>query len=208
MYRYRATTCLRSLGGARLIAALLSLPLVATGCVAAQLDVPEVEVTRENVVFEGVPPELAAPAPEGVPSTPTAAQEDYALRSHSFSYDRWEMPQGMTADMVVREVVVTAHQGTPDLSFVRRITLAISLRSDDPNPPLVVLEYPLPERASPATRQSITLPVERPEPLLDPWRTPGAVYELTVWGDVAELPRQPWAVDVTVSLGGKLEFEY
>jgi hypothetical protein len=118
------------------------------------------------------------------------------------------MPQGISADVVAEEVIVTAHQGTPDLSFVRRITLTTSSPGEDPNQPTILVEYAAPEAEGSAAQQSISLPVQRREPLLEPWSVPGAVYALTVWGDVEQLPRHPWAVDVTVTFSGKLRFEY
>jgi hypothetical protein len=193
----------------------LSAATLTGACVSAQAEIPALELTQENLTFPAVPAELtneleSMPEDAGTSLARAAAADDYHFPTVSFSYDRLPIarPPGVSSDMRAKEVTIAAHKGTHDLSFVRRLRLTVTRLGEDREEPEVVLEYSSTRASSESIGRSLTTPVLGAQCSIDPWQTGSSVYELDIWGDLEQLPDKPWAVDVSVVLGGSVSFEY
>ena len=184
-------------------------------CVSAQAQIPDLELTRENLTFPAVPAELTDQL-ESLPEDTrtgyglTVAGDEYHFPTVSFSCDRIPIarPPGASSDMRAKEVTIAAHKGTHDLSFVRRIRLTVTQLGEEREEPEVVIDYSRPRASSEPIGRSVTTAVLGSQRSIDPWQTESSVYELDIWGDLEQLPDKPWAVDVSVVLNGSVSFEY
>ncbi len=190
--------------------------LLPSGCVTATASVPEVEVTRQNLTFPGVPTDLPTEVPEDMPPEIRAQLglplpgEAYHFPTQSFTYERVpaDIPSGMSSDLHIREVTIRSHEGSVDLSFIRGLLLTVSKPTDPSFVPEVLLQYPAPGELPADIMWSITLPYQGSYDAIDPWRADASVYTLDVWGDLSQLPRQAWSVDVVLILSGSIRYEY
>lgn len=187
------------------------------GCAVAQVDAPEITVTRENVEFPGAPVEPLGRVRPGVPGDAGESSgvpfgtNDFPLPPQRFSYDEVpkELPDGMSVALLATHVTVKARHVPEDLTWIRRLLLTVNL-PDRPDEWQVVVEYP-PREGDEVVHRSedeLVLPVSERLGSVDPWQARGAVFELAVWGNLAKLPRDPWAVDVSVTFVGELHYEY
>lgn len=194
---------------------LLTLVLSATAlsCLAVNADVSEIAVARENLVFQGVPEDVAVlddiPADVRARYGLPALGEAYHFPSQPFTYDRVpiDMPSGMTSDLRVKEVTIRAHEGSPGLSFVRGLRLTVSRPSEPVSESVILMEYPEVGTTPARVDRSLTLKFNGDWSPVDPWKADSSVYTLDVWAVLTELPRQDWAVDVELTLRGSLNFK-
>jgi hypothetical protein len=201
---------------ARYLLLVATLAAATSGCITAEVDIPEVQVTRQNLSFPGVPPEVptSVPAntlPEVLANFGITELGDVELPVQTFSYDEQpvDMPDGLTSDMRVKSVTVAAHEGTQSLSFVRRLKLTQYKPGQASVEATVLLEYPPTGSSSaPLIEKNLTMPVQELDDAVDPWKPQSGIYELRIWGDLATVPRQPWAVDVTLSFTGTVTYKY
>jgi hypothetical protein len=75
---------------------------------------------------------------------------------------------------------------------------------DNPTKKRVLLSYAA-DPSSP-NEGDLVVPVVGSSLTIDPWQLESSVFELTVSGSYEGLPREPWAVDVTLSLAGDIEY--
>lgn len=195
----------------------LVLGLLQAGCFSATASIPEIEVTRENLTFQGVPEDMPTEVTENIPAEVReryglpAPGEDYHFPTLTFSYARVpvDMPTGLTSKMHIREVTIRAHEGSPNLTFIHGLKLTTTQVGELPGEERVLLQYPAPGTSvtTPLERE-LTLPVLTVLDALDPWKADNSIYTLDIWADLAQLPRQNWAIDIVLGLNGSVEFTF
>jgi len=186
-----------------------------SGCISVEAEIPETQVTRQNLSFPGLPPEVptsipANATPEVLAALGITADGVFHLPVLTFSYDGTPInaPAGLSSTMHMKSVTISAHDGTADLSFVRRLTLTVTNSDRNAGEPQILLEYPNAESPSEPLQKSLTMPVIGLDDVIDPWKPQPGIYALNVWGDLFSLPRRPWAVDVTLTLSGSVAYEF
>ena len=167
--------------------------LAAGGCMLqVEADVPEVEITQHDVVFEGVPPAAAAAASTG---------GDVALtKSFSQQHQRLELPAGLTTEVKAMGVTLTAKSGIDNFDFLKNMRVTMS---DGVHEPVELVDY---QRVDGAPSTNV-LTVESANPVntLDQWKTDTATFNLEVAGG---LPSSDWSLDVSVRFAGKMIYKY
>ncbi len=179
------------------------------GCVSVQADIEDVQITRKNIVMPGAPGDVPAGAASGNsdPQYPIAGSaEDYALPPQHFSYSDalTQLPEGVRTSLTLKYVVVAAPR---DLSFLRKIALTVATPDSDAGKPRTLFEYS-PNGSDSASNGVLNIPISGPEITIDPTKIHASDYELSTWGRLEDLPREPWAVDVTLTLSGTADFDY
>jgi hypothetical protein len=164
--------------------------LVGGGCMLqVEADVPEVDITQHDVVFQGVP----APVSTNV--------GDVSLsRSFSQQHQRLELPAGLTTEVKAMGVTLTAKSGVENFDFLKNMRVTMS---DGVHDPVELVAY---ERVDGAPSTNV-LTVESANPVntLDEWKTDTATFTLEVAGG---LPSGDWSLDVSVRFAGKLVYNY
>ena len=182
------------------------------GCMFAEVDVSDVSVTQQHIVFPGVPAELtdtlepeAAEQPLGASQGVTLGKE-YAMPPQSFSYEASsvEFPPGVSTDLRARSVTLTPCDPDVDLGFVRRLVLS-AIDPANPDEVAVVAEHEGCEDAPTAPDGGLIIALGDGRGI-ELWRALGLVYELSLSGDPNRIPHEPWAVDVTLSVEGHVAY--
>jgi hypothetical protein len=182
----------------------------------ATAEVPEAEITRENLTFQGVGGEVTV---DNLDTIPPEIRERYNLPkpgeafhfpSLSFSYDRVavDLPNGVTSNLRAREVTVTAHEGSPSLGFIKVLLLTVTKVTDSETDVQVMIQYPEPGKATIPIDRSLTVSVLESFDTIDPWKADSSTYTLDVWGDLRSLPRNNWSVDVKLTLNGSVDYRF
>jgi hypothetical protein len=193
-----------------------SASLLSASCVSAQADIPEIEVTRQNLTFQGVPASTPTEVPAGLTEEQRAALglpapgEPIHLPTLSFTYSRVavDLPTGLSSRMHVREVTVRASSESTSLAFIKKLQLTAA-RRETPDVVQTVLEYPpVGSTATAPLEHEVTIPVQGDLGTIDPWKPDTVTYYLDVWADLATVPRSAWAVDVILQLDGSVKFEF
>jgi hypothetical protein len=163
--------------------------LAAGGCMLqVEADVPEVEITQHDVVFEGVAP---APVDPG----------DVALsKSFSQQHQRLELPAGLTTEVKAMGVTLTAKSGIENFDFLKNMRVTMS---DGVHEPVELVDYQRVDGA-PSTNV-LTIESANPVNTLDQWKTDSATFTLEIAGG---LPSSDWSLDVAVRFAGKLVYKY
>jgi len=184
--------------------------MLTSGCISAEVDIPGLELTQQDLGFPGAPAEQVEAAPEDADTGDLLAQarEPYHFPPVSFSYATvpLNLPPGTEPDMRAEQVTVSVHDGIDDLSFVTRMRLTVTRLGEEPEDPMVLLEYPGSRPADDPIGSCVTMPVLASQQSLDPWQAPSLVYELDIWGDPAQSPRTDWSVDVSILLRGSVSY--
>jgi hypothetical protein len=181
------------------------------GCVSAQVEFEDVEITRQNVTFQGLPAELDAAAASQIPPelraqlVSAAADTEVTLPTQQFAYANAssQVPSGLDGSLTLKRVTVASHDPRRNLSFLHSVTLTAA-KVDNPTKKRVLLSYAA-DPSSP-NEGDLVVPVVGSSLTIDPWQLESSVFELTVSGSYEGLPREPWAVDVTLSLAGDIEY--
>jgi hypothetical protein len=162
--------------------------VAATGCVSAAAEVEEMEVTRHDLAFEGVP---------------LASGQTVSL-TQSFVHQRspLNLPPGVDSDIRPTTVTLTGVDGADDLSFIEGLFVVLKTNRQGVEQSHVILTY----EGQGATSEGgvLRIPSEQPPNLIDAWRTNSGVYEVTVWG---KLPEQGWSVDLTIAFTGSFKYD-
>jgi hypothetical protein len=155
------------------------------GCLQATAEVPDVEITRQNIEIPATP----ALVPDG---TVVTFQKE-------FKYDEApvDLPDNVTLDMHATEITLSLREGPTDLSFMHAASLTVSKSGAAAE---TVIDY---QRGSEAVGTSVTLPVQGDPKLLDPWSVQDATFVLTLTG---ELPKVAWSVDISIRFSGKVSY--
>jgi hypothetical protein len=156
------------------------------GCVQANADIPDMEVTRENLAIQ--------PASSSIP----AGMESTIVQQFTYEKSPSKLPKSMTSDLHAIEVTITIKRGAKDLSFIHAAKLTVTEAGGKPES---VLEYQ--PGSHQAVGSSITLPLLSAPDSLNPWSVDSSTFELTITGI---LPRQAWYLDVTLSYAGSVSY--
>lgn len=197
------------------LTAILAIAATVSGCVSAQVDFEQVEVTKQNLAFAGISELVPIDLPEQVPEALMEQYgiprpgEDFALPPQRFAYaDAMNrLPEGFTASLQLRDIAVTPARRKQKLAFLHKVLLTVSDPEVGEGRPRVVFETDQRE-AKKSKNGAIQMPLDAAAASIDPSRIGEQTYELSVWGDLAELPRESWAVDVTLTLSGSVAVEY
>jgi hypothetical protein len=189
--------------------------ILTLGCGSIEAEVPETSVTKQNLLFDGAPKGLPTILPENVSPEVLATlgiSEDgyFHLPTMSFSYSDKpvDVPDGLSSEMRVKSVTISSHKELFSLSFVRKLTLSVKNLDAAAEPVTVILRYPNEQTGNESLETSLTMSVDGIDSIDDPWRLRNELFTLDIWGDIAELPREPWAVDVTLSFSGSIAFRF
>jgi hypothetical protein len=189
--------------------------ILTLGCGSIEAEVPETSVTKQNLSFEGAPKELPTTLPKNVSAEGLAAlgiSEDgyFHLPAMTFSYNDKpvDVPDGLSSEMRVKSVTIASHNELLSLAFVRKLTLSVKNLDAAAEPAKIILQYPDERTGNERLGTSLTMSVDGIDRIDDPWRIRNELFTLDIWGDIAELPREPWAVDVTLSFSGSIAFRF
>jgi len=155
------------------------------GCIQAKAEVPEVEITRQNIQ---------------VPATPAAVPDGTIVTlKKQFQYDQApvSLPDNVTIDVRATEITISLRKGPADLSFVHEASLTVFKSGSAAE---TVASYK--SSAQPAGR-FVTVPMQGDPKLLDPWLIEDSTFELKL---VGALPKQEWSVDVSIKYSGSLSY--
>jgi hypothetical protein len=173
-----------------LLGAFALASLAAGGCMLqVEADVPEVEITQHDVVFEGVP------------ATTTADIGDVSLtKSFSQQHQRLDLPTGLTTEVKAMGVTLTAKSGIDNFDFLKNMRVTMS---DGEHDPVELIDYQRVDGA-PSTNV-LTIESANPVNTLDEWKTSSATFTVEVAG---ALPSGDWSLDVAVRFAGKIVYKY
>jgi hypothetical protein len=177
-----------------------------------QLD--QIEVTRENLVFQGLPAEL----PIELDEIPSELRVRYGLppRGEALELPQQEfeycgaakrLPKGVDSALSLESMIVSAHDPTESLEFVRKLQLVIDPPGSCDGPPSTLFKYDA-SKSSGHTHQTIEVAMGKRGFVLEPLELQASTFALRVWVDPEKVPRHPWAVDVSIVLSGAVNFEY
>lgn len=169
-----------------LLAMLLALvPAALGGCgISVEAELPDVQVTQHDVVFEAA-----------VPSDSDVAMS----RSFSQQHDKLELPDGIDPEAKALSVLLIARSGISDFGFLHNVRLTMG---DGVNPPVEIIDYA--QQAGPASNV-LEMKAANPVNVFDQWQSESSTFTLEVAGD---LPTETWTADVIVHFSGKIRYEY
>jgi hypothetical protein len=172
-----------------LLPALSLAALAAGGCMMqVEADVPEVEITQHDVVFQGVPQSQVNIG-------------DVALtKSFSQQHQRLDLPAGLTTEVKAMGVTLTAKSGIDNFDFLKNMRVSMS---DGTHEPVELVDYQRVDGA-PSTNV-LTIESANPVNTLDEWKTDSATFTVDLAG---ALPSGDWSIDVSVRFAGKLVYKY
>jgi hypothetical protein len=153
------------------------------GCIQATAEVPEMELTRENVEFTSTDASL----PAG--SEFTIVQEFAYANSPA-------LPENISADMRATQVTLRLRKGAENLTFLHAAALTVSRPESTPE---LVFEYNADSTL--AAGDSVSVPIRTSSDSLNPWSVATAIFELTVTG---VLPTHAWYADISIKYTGSL----
>jgi hypothetical protein len=159
-----------------------------TGCaLSVEADVPEIEVTKSDIAFEGVP--IGAVLGD-VSMTKSFSQKHSAL----------ELPEGLTTEVHAIGVTLKAKSGIKDLSFIRmlRVTMA-----DEKNPGAAIELISYQADAAKPAGDTLVMVSANPVNALDQWKTDSAMFTVDVAGT---LPTENWTADLVMRFGGSIKY--
>ena len=155
------------------------------GCIQAKAEVPDVEVTRQNIQ---------------VPATPAAVADGTIVTiEKQFQYDQAPvgLPNNVTIDVRATELTISLRNGPANLSFVHEASLTVSKSGSAAE---TVATY---KSGSQPAGRFVTVPAQGDPNLLDPWSVADATFVLKL---VGELPKQEWSVDLAINYSGSLSY--
>jgi len=170
----------------RLACIIPALATLAGGCAPSfEADVPDVEVTQRQLKMAGVP----AAAQVGEVSVSTS----FVLSSSSTAWAK-----RLNSRVFLHQVKISPTGGLADLGFIR---LAHVTARDPARPEgaTELLSYARTEATPPSSDIEVSMPT--PLEITTLWSADSTVIDLQLAG---QLPEQDWAVDVTLSLSGKI----
>jgi len=155
------------------------------GCIQAKADVPEVEITRQDIEVPATP----AAVPDG---TVVTLEKQFQCNEAPVS-----LPNSVTMDVRATEITITLRKGPADLSFVHEATLTVSKSGGAAQ---TVATF---KSNGHLVGNSVTAPVQGDPTLLDPWSVADSTFVLKL---VGELPKQVWSVDLSIKCSGSVSY--
>jgi hypothetical protein len=172
------------------LAPLALATFLAQACsLSVEAKVPDVEVTQHGVRFDGVP--------HSVSLTDVSLSSGYTLSSENLAWAK-----SLNSQIYAMKVTLQAAGNLDDLSFIHAALVTMSDASGA-GAPTDVIDYQAPEVTEPCP----TLEVDTKSALdvTQLWQAKQTRIEVKIAGF---LPEQPWTVDVTIQLGGKITYKY
>lgn len=160
----------------------------AAGCaLSVEADVPEIEVTKKGIAFDGVPigNELGT-----VSMIKTFSQKHTAL----------ELPTGLTTEVHAVGVTLKADSGITDFSFLKMLRLTMADETNQ-SASIELINYEQPDNA-PAS-DTLNMISANPANAFDMWKSDSAIFTIEVAGT---LPTESWSADVTMRFSGSVKY--
>jgi hypothetical protein len=160
--------------------------LVSAGCtLSAEADVEDVEITWRNLRFAGLP--------EALPSGPYAVAGSFELDSSNLSWAKQ-----LNAAVFVTKVRLRAVDGVENLDFVKLASASISdAANSQASLPVMCFELP----AAAASGPELVMENSPPVDATLVWSGARVRVDVALAGI---LPRQAWAIDVSLHLDGEM----
>ena len=158
-------------------------------CAKVEADIPNAQVTQKAVSFPGVPGAALA----GEVST---------TQTITMSTDSLSWIKDLNSDVYAYQVEMQAVSGVADLGFIDLALVSMSA-GDGSVAPIEVVDYQRPAdyTPSPVLDAKTVSPINVTSVLA----SPEVVLTLHIAGN---LPEQPWAADITLSLSGKVSYSF
>ena len=160
------------------------------GCVQVQANVPDVEVTQHGIRFDGVP--------FGSKLGEVSITRTFVLSGEALSFAK-----NLNSEVYATEVTITPVAPLTDLSFIHSARVMMSSSSSStPIAPAELINY---DRAgAPVSLPELTVKTLYPVDVTELWAAEKTTITLTISG---VLPETAWGVDLTLRLGGKIEYK-
>lgn len=169
-------------------AAVAFLATGAAGCaLSVEADVPEVEVTKKDIAFEGVP---IGSALGDVSMTKSFSQKHSAL----------DLPKGLTTEVHAIGVTLVAKSGIKDFSFLRMLRLTMADEKNQANA-IELINYQ--QQPGDGTGETLTMMAANPVNAMEQWKSDSAIFTIDV---VGTLPTETWSADVVMRFGGSIKY--
>ena len=160
----------------------------AAGCaLSVEADVPEIEVTKKDISFDGVP---IGAALGDVSMTKSFSQKHSAL----------DLPTGLTTEVHAIDVTLKAASGITDFTFLRMLRLTMADETDQ-SKSIELINYQ--QQPGGGAGDTLTMTSANPVNALDEWKSDAAIFTIDIAGT---LPTQAWAADVVMRFGGSLKY--
>ena len=160
----------------------------AAGCaLSVEADVPEIEVTKKDIAFEGVP---IGAALGDVSMTKSFSQKHSAL----------DLPTGLTTEVHAIGVTLVAKSGIKDFSFLRMLRLTMADEKNQSNA-VELIDYQ--QQPGGGAGDTLTMVAANPANALDQWKSDSAIFTIDVAGT---LPTETWSADVVMRFGASIKY--
>jgi hypothetical protein len=173
----------------RLFSAIPLLAALSSACsFSLEADLPEVQVTQRALKIGGVP---------------GAAQlgDVSVTGSYTLSSCNTASVKRMGSDVLVRQVKIAASDDQTNLDFIEFANVTVA----DPASPdgtTTIMSY---DRSQAASTAVIDVNIPAPIDITALWSADKTVVGLQMAG---QLPEQDWTVDVTITLSGKIKYDF
>ena len=169
-------------------ATVASLATGAAGCaLSVEADVPEIEVTKKDIAFDGVP---IGAALGDVSMTKSFSQKHTAL----------DLPTGLTTEVHAVGVTLVAKSGITDFSFLRMLRLTMADEKNQSNA-VELINYQ--QQPGDGAGQTLTMASANPANALEEWKSDSAIFTIEVAGT---LPTETWSADVVMRFGASIKY--
>ena len=160
------------------------------GCVQVQANVPDVEVTQHGIRFDAVP-------------FGSKLGEVSSTRTFTLSGEALSFAKNLNSEVFAMEVTLTPVAPLSDLRFIRTARVVMSSSSGTTAiEPSEIINY---ERADVAVSlPELTVKTLYPVDVTKVWSAEKTTISLTISG---VLPETAWGVDLTLRMGGKIEYK-
>ncbi len=163
----------------------------AGGCViAAEAELPDVEVTNHGIA---------------IPAAPAEADGNEVSLSVSYRQkpNRAGLPKDAFESVRILSVRVGASTGLADLNFLRALRITATTKENEAagRAPIEIARYSRP--AKPATGTALEMPSNPPPDVTALWKSSEVIFTLDVTG---QLPTVAWTADVALRVGATLVY--
>ena len=160
----------------------------AAGCaLSVEAEVPEIEVTKHDIAFSGVP---IGAALGDVSMTKSFSQKHTAL----------DLPKGLTTEVHAIGVTLKAKSGVTDFSFIHMLRLTMA---DEKNQSSSVELINYQQEPGATASDTLTMVSANPVNALSQWMSDSAIFTIDVAGT---LPTDDWSADVVMRFGGSIKY--
>lgn len=170
--------------------AMLALAAVlVASCAEVEAEVPEAQVTQQNVSFRGIGGDRGGWDDE------VAVTQTFALSADNLSWVK-----DLNTKIYLNQIDLRATKGTEDLSFIHYAHVVMA--GGHKSKPVELVSYVRPEHQGEIPVLSAKSPY--PVDISEAWSADKILVTITVAG---RLPERSWSVDVTLYLSGKLSYK-